>query len=84
MPKAVVFEAPGGPEKLKLEDKALRDPAEGEDKMRVEAVGLNRAELLYLAGQYFEKHELPSRIGYEVAGVAHRQTAGDRARVFHE
>ncbi len=69
MPKAVVFEAPGGPEKLKLEDKALRDPAEGEARMRVEAVGLNRAELLYLAGQYFEKPELPSRIGYEVAGV---------------
>ena len=37
--------------------------------MRVQAAGLNRAEALFYRGQYLEKAKLPSRIGYEVAGV---------------
>ena len=37
--------------------------------MRVQAAGLNRAEALYCRGQYLEQPRLPSRIGYEVAGV---------------
>jgi len=37
--------------------------------LRVQAAGLNRAEALYCRGMYFEQPQLPSRIGYEVAGV---------------
>lgn len=69
MPKAVRFHELGGPENLKLEDVPLREPEAGEAKLRVEAVGLNRAESLYYRGQYMEKPELPSRLGYEAAGV---------------
>ncbi len=35
----------------------------------MQAVGLNRAEDLYMRGFYLEIPELPSRIGYEAAGV---------------
>lgn len=69
MPKAIRFHQLGGPENLKFEDLPLREPGSGEVKLRVEAVGLNRAESLYYRGQYLEKPELPSRLGYEAAGV---------------
>lgn len=69
MPKAVRFHKLGGPENLVIEDVPLAQPGEGEAKLRVEAVGLNRAESMYYHGFYFEQPVLPSRLGYEVAGV---------------
>jgi len=69
VPKIVRFHSIGGPENLKLEDVVSREPGEGEVKLRVQAVGLNRAEALFLRGQYGGPPELPSRIGYEAAGV---------------
>jgi len=67
--KAVRFHKLGGPENLVLEDVPLREPGAGEVKLSVQAIGLNRAELLYMQGFYFEKPSLPSRIGYEGAGI---------------
>ncbi|HLJ76315.1 MAG TPA: zinc-dependent alcohol dehydrogenase family protein [Acidobacteriaceae bacterium] len=69
MPKVFRFYEQGGPEKLKLENEPSREPGEGEVKLRVEATGLNRAEALYMRGFYLEQAKLPSRIGYEAAGV---------------
>ncbi len=69
MPKAVRFHRIGGPENLVLETLPSARPAEGEARLRVAAVGLNRAEALFMRGQYFEQPVLPSRIGYEAAGV---------------
>ncbi len=69
MPKTIRFHQTGGPENLELEDVTTRQPGEGEVKLRVQAVGLNRAEALYLRGLYMEPTKLPSRIGYEAAGV---------------
>ena len=76
MSKAVVFHKTGGPEELNLEEVSVREPGAGEAKLRVEAVGLNRAELMYLGGHYLETAVLPSRIGYEVAGVVTAVGAG--------
>ncbi|MGA2880218.1 MAG: zinc-dependent alcohol dehydrogenase family protein [Bryobacteraceae bacterium] len=69
MPKIVRFHSIGGPENLKLEDAPSRQPGEGEVKLRVQAVGLNRAEALFMRGLYGGPPELPSRLGYEAAGV---------------
>jgi NADPH:quinone reductase-like Zn-dependent oxidoreductase len=69
MPKIVRFHAIDGPENLKLEDTPSAQPGKGEAKVRVEAAGLNRAEAAYMRGLYFEQPQLPSRLGYEVAGV---------------
>ena len=69
MPTIVRFHQLGGPENLKFEDAAPQEPAKGEVRLRVKAAGLNRAEALYCRGQYLELPKLPSRIGYEVAGV---------------
>ena len=54
MPKTVRFHQLGGPENLVIEDLPSRHPGAGEVKLRVEAVGLNRAESMYYHGFYFE------------------------------
>ncbi|MGP0074239.1 MAG: zinc-dependent alcohol dehydrogenase family protein [Bryobacteraceae bacterium] len=69
MPKIVRFHGLGGPENLKLEELPSREPGEGEVKLRVQAVGLNRAEALFMRGLYMGPPELPSQIGLEAAGV---------------
>jgi NADPH:quinone reductase-like Zn-dependent oxidoreductase len=69
MPKIVRFHQIGGPENLKLEDAPSAQPGNGEARLRVHAAGLNRGESMYLHGMYIEQPQLPSRIGYEVAGV---------------
>ncbi len=69
MPKTIRFHETGGAEVLKVEDLPLTDPGEGEIRLKVQAIGLNRAEVMFREGQYHETPQLPSRIGYEAAGV---------------
>ena len=69
MPTIVRFHELGGPEVLKIEEAPLQQPGKGEVRLRVQAVGLNRAEALFTRGQYLEQPKLPARIGYEAAGV---------------
>ena len=69
MPKAVRFSALGGPEVLRIEDVPVREPGAGEVRLKVAAVGLNRAESMYFHGQSREAPQLPSGLGYEVAGT---------------
>jgi hypothetical protein len=45
------------------------EPGYGRVRLRVQSLSLNRADLLWLADTYVESPELPSRIGYEVAGL---------------
>jgi NADPH:quinone reductase-like Zn-dependent oxidoreductase len=69
MPKTVRFHAVGGPEVLRIEEEAPKPPGKGEVRLKVRAVGLNRAESLFIRGQYLEPPKLPAGIGYEAAGV---------------
>ena len=69
MTQAVRFHELGGPEVLKLEEVSVREPGQDEVALKVEAVGLNRAESMYFHGQYFEQPALPSGLGYEAVGV---------------
>ncbi len=69
MPKAVRFSEFGGPEVLQIEEVAVPEPGNGEVRLKVAAVGLNRAESMYFHGQYMEQPTLPSGIGYEVTGT---------------
>jgi NADPH:quinone reductase-like Zn-dependent oxidoreductase len=67
--KVVRFHAVGGPEVLKIEDEPIPEPAKGEVRLKVKAIGLNRAEVMFRSGQYLEAATLPSKLGYEAAGV---------------
>lgn len=69
MPQVVLFEETGGADVLRLVEAPPVEPGAGEVRIRVAAVGLNRAEVLFREGRYHEKPEFPSRIGYEASGT---------------
>ncbi|MBI5063130.1 MAG: alcohol dehydrogenase catalytic domain-containing protein, partial [Desulfatitalea sp.] len=69
MPKIVRFHKTGGPEVLQFDELPLVEPGEGEVRLKVEALGLNRAEVQFRMGLYLERPHLPARIGYEAAGI---------------
>lgn len=69
MSKAVRFYETGGPEVLKLEDVEVGEPGPNEVRVRIEAIGLNRAEVMFRRGQYLEEPHCPAPIGYEAAAV---------------
>lgn len=69
MPTIVRFHEIGGPENLKLEELPRQEPGIGEVRLRVKALGLNRAESMFYRGQFLEQAQLPSRLGYEAAGM---------------
>jgi NADPH:quinone reductase-like Zn-dependent oxidoreductase len=69
MSKVVRFYEHGGPEKLRIEDLDVGDPGTGEVRLRVEAIGLNRAEAMFRAGAYVQVPKFPSFIGYEGVGI---------------
>lgn len=67
--KIVRFHQTGSAEVLKIETCPEAEPGAGELRIKVEALGLNRAEIMFREGQYLENPQLPSRLGYEAAGV---------------
>jgi len=67
--KIVRFHSLGGPEVLKIEDEPIPVPGKGEALLNVKAIGLNRAEVMFREGHYLETPVLPSKLGYEAAGV---------------
>jgi len=69
MPKMVRFHEVGGPEVLRIEEETPKQPGKGEVRLKVQAVGLNRAESMFIRGQYIEPPKLPAGVGYEAAGV---------------
>ncbi|QFY12423.1 zinc-binding dehydrogenase [Nonomuraea phyllanthi] len=70
MTRTVRFHEVGGPEVLRLEDVDPGEPGPGEVRIRVEAIGVNRAEVLFRSGRYIEPvRRLPSGLGSEAAGV---------------
>ena len=69
MSKVVRIHALGGPEVLRVEELDVGAPAAGELRVRVEAIGLNRSEAAFRAGQYPVKPGLPAPMGYEACGV---------------
>ncbi len=76
MAKVVRFHETGGPEVLRIQNIEIGDPGPGEIRLRVQAIGLNRAEALFRAGQYLEAPKLPARLGYEAAGIVEAVGAG--------
>jgi len=69
MLKIVRFHRSGGPEVLQLEDLPAPVPQAGEVRIKVDAIGLNRAEVMFRRGQYLEQPEFPSLLGYEASGT---------------
>jgi NADPH:quinone reductase len=69
MARIVRFHKVGGPEVLQIEDIEVPPPGKGEVRIKVKALGLNRAESMFRSGQYLLEPKLPSRLGYEASGI---------------
>jgi NADPH:quinone reductase len=69
MAKVVRFHELGGPEVLRLEEVSFEDaPASGELRLKVGAIGLNRAEVLFRSGALVTP-KYPAVLGSECAGT---------------
>ena len=76
MARVVRFHETGGPEVLRIEQVEVPPPGKDEVRIRVHALGLNRAEAMFRSGQYLYTPRLPSRLGYEAAGTVEAIGAG--------
>ena len=65
--KAIRIHKVGGPEAMKLEDVPQPEPAGGEARVRLEAIGVNFIDTYHRTGLY--KVDLPFTPGMEAAGV---------------
>jgi len=68
MAKIVRFHELGGPEVLKIEDVPSKQPSKDEVTLSVRAIGLNRAESMFMHGYYLEPAQLPAKLGFEASG----------------
>ncbi|MEU7862988.1 zinc-dependent alcohol dehydrogenase family protein [Nonomuraea sp. NPDC049141] len=77
------FHEIGGPEVMRLEDLETGDPGPGEVRIRVDAIGVNRAEALFRSDRYIEPvKRFPGRLGSEAAGVV--EAVGPEVTGFEE
>lgn len=74
--RAVVFDAPGGPEVLRVEEVPDPRPDAGEVVVRVAATAVNRADLLQREGNYPPPPGASEILGLEAAGTVEEVGAG--------
>jgi NADPH:quinone reductase-like Zn-dependent oxidoreductase len=69
MSRVIEFSEAGGPEVLKFKNVEVPEPGPGQVRIRVKAIGLNRAESMWRHNEYIEPVKFPARLGYEAAGT---------------
>ncbi|MAZ26297.1 MAG: NADPH:quinone reductase [Cytophagaceae bacterium] len=67
--RIVRFHETGPADVLQLEEIDMPVPQRGEVRIQVKAIGLNRSEVSFRNGNYLERAQLPSTIGYECSGT---------------
>ncbi|THF88101.1 NADPH:quinone oxidoreductase family protein [Deinococcus sp. KSM4-11] len=67
--KAMVVERLGPPDVMELRDVPVPTPGPGEVRIEVEAVGINFADVLAVAGEYLTRTKVPYTPGMEFAGL---------------
>jgi NADPH:quinone reductase-like Zn-dependent oxidoreductase len=70
MSRIVEFAEAGGPEVLKFKNVDVPEAGPGQVRIRVKAIGLNRAESMWFHNEYIEEPvKFPARLGYEAVGT---------------
>ncbi|NYH25072.1 zinc-dependent alcohol dehydrogenase family protein [Paraburkholderia bryophila] len=69
MSRTIKFAQTGGPEVLEFVDTATPEPGPSEIRIKVKAIGINRAEAMWRIDQYIEPVKFPAGLGYEAAGI---------------
>jgi NADPH:quinone reductase len=87
--RVVSFSKTGTPDVLGLGRMDLTEPGANEVRVKINAIGLNRAEIMFRAGEYAVAPNFPARIGCEAAGVVEaiganvtRFSIGDRVSIL--
>jgi NADPH:quinone reductase len=77
MSRVVIFDEFGGPDVLRVVDEPMPEPAAGEIRVRLEAIGVNRLDALVRSGDAPRPIGLPhARLGVEGTGVVDALGAG--------
>lgn len=69
MSRVVRFHRTGDAQVLQIDEVDVAAPEIGEVQIRVKALGINRAEIMYRTGQYVIEPRFPAILGYEAAGL---------------
>jgi len=69
MSRIVRFHRVGGPDVLQIDTVDVPAPGPDDIQLRVKAIGLNRAEVMYRSGEYTFMPRLPAALGYEASGI---------------
>jgi NADPH:quinone reductase-like Zn-dependent oxidoreductase len=69
MSRTIKFKKAGGPEVLQFIETKVRAPGPHEVRIKVKAIGLNRAESMWRKDEYIEPVKFPAGLGYEAAGI---------------
>lgn len=81
MPRVVVFDQTGTPEVLRIIDEPVIEPATGEVRIKIEAIGLNRLDQMMRTGAFPRPFRLPhARLGCEGTGTI--DAVGDAVEQF--
>jgi NADPH:quinone reductase-like Zn-dependent oxidoreductase len=71
MAKILRFHQLGGPEILKIEEVLAQEPKKGEVRLRVQQMGLNRSESMFMHGYYEGAGEIPDQQARREVGRTH-------------
>ena len=69
MSRTIMFAKAGGPEVLEFVESTVPAPGPHEVRIRVKAIGINRAESMWRNDAYIEPVKYPAGLGYEAAGI---------------
>src|SRR5216684_1560265 len=69
MSRTIKFAKAGGPEVLEFIETQVPAPGPHEVRIKVKAIGINRAESMWRNDKYVEPVKFPAGLGYEAAGV---------------
>lgn len=67
--RTIKFAKPGGPEVLEFVETQVSAPGPCEVRLKVKAIGINRAEAMWRVDDYIEPVKFPAGLGYEAAGT---------------
>jgi len=69
MSRIIKFAKAGGPEVLEFIETQVPAPGPTEVRIKVKAIGINRAESMWRLDDYIEPVKFPAGLGYEAAGI---------------
>src|ERR1700722_17975633 len=69
VPRSIKFAKAGGPDVLEFIEAPVPAPGPNEVRIKVKAIGINRAEAMWRNENYVEPVKSPAGLGYEAAGV---------------